>query len=140
MSVKKAVPTIMLIDDNRIDNILNKKVLEKEHIADQILVFNKASEAMRHLRSISPDSTDENLIPAMIFIDVVMPEMNGYQFIREFNELPASLKNKIKIIFISSSLLTKAQTAELSQYQLSITVVSKPLNKSVLSSLIQDQT
>jgi CheY-like chemotaxis protein len=139
MSVKKAVPTIMLIDDNRIDNILNKKVLEKEQIADQILIFNKASEAMKHLTSISPDSTDENLIPAMIFIDVVMPEMNGYQFIREFNELPLSLKNKIKIIFISSSLLTKAQTAELNQYQLSITVVGKPLNKSVLSSLIQDQ-
>jgi two-component SAPR family response regulator len=137
MQVQDVFPTIMLIDDNRIDNILNKKVLEKEQIASQILVFNHASQAMLHLKNIEPGSTDEKRIPAIIFIDVVMPEMNGFEFIREFNTLPAELKNQIKIVFISSSHLTNEQKTELSQYDISISVVAKPLNKSVLSQFLK---
>lgn len=126
---KKPVPAVMLIDDNRIDNILNRKVLEKEAFAENILVFDKAQEALDYLKEINAQ------IPDFIFIDVVMPHMNGFEFIREFNNLPPDLKSRTNIIFISSSFLTAAQQAELNRYDVQVSVVEKPLSKMTLDKL-----
>lgn len=132
MSEKGTVPSIMLVDDNRIDNILNRKVLEKEKIAETILIFDQAKKALEHLKAAQ---TDGHAIPSLIFIDIVMPEMNGFQFIHEFAKLPASLKQQTKLVFISSSVLSKAQQAELDQYDVSVVVVGKPLTKSILDQI-----
>lgn len=138
MLVNPTALAVMLIDDNRIDNILNKKVLEKEKIAEHILVFDQAIKALEYLKEAerTTDSKPE-LIPALIFIDVVMPEMNGFQFIREFDKLTIRLKSRIKVVFISSSMLNQEQQNELNTYDVSVLVVGKPLTKSILDELRQ---
>ncbi|MES2731569.1 MAG: response regulator [Bacteroidota bacterium] len=136
MPEKTTVPTVMLIDDNRIDIILNRKVLEKENIAENIQVFEQAETALDYLKQLEKDlDKNTNQVPSMIFIDVVMPQMNGFQFIKAFDALSPALKSKIKIILISSALLTTEQQASLSQYQVSIEMVGKPLTKSTLDKL-----
>ena len=71
-------PTVMLMDDSRIDNPISKKVLEREAMANQVVLYTNSAEALDYSRRIDADQvTDEALIPALIFVDLDMPEMIG---------------------------------------------------------------
>jgi CheY-like chemotaxis protein len=140
MRDKPYASTVMLIDDNRIDNIVNKKVLEKEKVAETILVFNKANQALDYLKDLATmPNSDLSLIPSMIFIDVVMPEMNGVEFIRQYIHLPAFIRHASRIVLISSSLLSPALQAEMKGYGVSVAVVGKPLSKASIDTLLHNE-
>ena len=88
--------TCLLIDDNYIDNFITRRILESSHFAEQIIVRESPAEAIESLRegSIKPD---------VIFLDIRMPVMNGFEFLREYDALLIN-KNDTKIFMLSSSL------------------------------------
>ncbi|MGF7041988.1 response regulator [Mucilaginibacter lappiensis] len=88
--------TCLLIDDNYIDNFITRRILESSHFAEQIIVRQSPAEAIESLRegSIKPD---------VIFLDIRMPVMNGFEFLREYDALLID-KNDTKIFMLSSSL------------------------------------
>lgn len=88
--------TCLLIDDNYIDNFITRRILESSHFAEQIIVRQSPAEAIESLRegSIKPD---------VIFLDIRMPVMNGFEFLREYDALLIN-KNDTKIFMLSSSL------------------------------------
>lgn len=89
---------VMLIDDNTIDTFINKKLIESTGFAGTIQSFNDAREALEFL-----NSSPEHQWPELIFLDIMMPEMDGFQFLSAFEELPNGQKDKIKIILLSTS-------------------------------------
>ena len=99
--------TVMLVDDNKIDAILNKKVLEKDGFSTNIQVYNSALLALKQLESIAENSAIVK--PSLVFVDMMMPEMNGFQFIEKFELLPDSIKDNTKIVFMSGSMLSQDQ-------------------------------
>jgi CheY-like chemotaxis protein len=124
---------IMIVDDNKIDTIVNKKVLEKERFAENILVFDSSSRALNYLKAINP--IHENFlssVPAIIFLDMFMPEMDGEQFIFNFEKLDLRIRNICKIVLVSGSLLTSSQESLL-KHPFVVKYVGKPLGKGVLS-------
>lgn len=128
--------TIMLIDDNRIDNIMNKKVLEKENVAKEILIFTSATSALNHLRQLdNSKKIDPAEVPSLILLDMYMPEMDGFKFVEEFDKLSFDLKNHCKIVFVTSSLLTREQQATLMKKNV-VKFVGKPLAKSRLNEIL----
>jgi CheY-like chemotaxis protein len=86
----------LLIDDNYIDNFITRRILESSHFAEQIIVRQSPAEAIDSLRegSIKPD---------VIFLDIRMPVMNGFEFLQEYDALLID-KNDTKIFMLSSSL------------------------------------
>jgi CheY-like chemotaxis protein len=88
--------TCLLIDDNYIDNFITRRILESSHFAEQIIVRQSPAEAIDSLRegSIKPD---------VIFLDIRMPVMNGFEFLQEYDALLID-KNDTKIFMLSSSL------------------------------------
>ena len=86
----------LLIDDNYIDNFITRRILESSHFAEQIIVRQSPAEAIESLRegSIKPD---------VIFLDIRMPIMNGFEFLQEYDALLID-KNDTKIFMLSSSL------------------------------------
>jgi CheY-like chemotaxis protein len=101
---------VMLIDDSRIDNMINKKVIENEKFAQNVQVFTKAIPALQILKDIDESKQfDHPDFPQVIFLDLVMPEMDGFEFILEFNKLSKELTEKIYIIILSSSQFFKEQ-------------------------------
>jgi len=88
--------TCLLIDDNYIDNFVTRKILENSNFAENIVVVRSATEALESLRkgAIKPD---------VIFLDIRMPIMSGFEFLDEFDKIEID-KEHIKIFMLSSSL------------------------------------
>ncbi|GAA4336521.1 response regulator [Mucilaginibacter gynuensis] len=86
----------LLIDDNYIDNFVTSRILETAHFAEKIVVFQSAGEAIEALRS-------TEIKPDVIFLDIRMPLMSGFEFLQEYDKLEID-KNDIKIFMLSSSL------------------------------------
>jgi CheY-like chemotaxis protein len=88
--------TCLLIDDNYIDNFVTRKILEAGNFAETIIVVRSATEAIDSLR-------DGIVKPDVIFLDVRMPLMSGFEFLEEFDKINID-KSDIKIFMLSSSL------------------------------------
>ncbi len=88
--------TCLLIDDNYIDNFVTRKILEGGNFAETIIVVRSATEAINSLR-------DGIVKPDVIFLDVRMPLMIGFEFLDEFDKINID-KSNIRIFMLSSSL------------------------------------
>jgi len=105
VAVKK-YHNVMLIDDNEIDNLINQKMIEASDICDNIFVHSGAKGAIEFLKNIEKLAKGplELYLPEVIFLDIDMPLMDGFQFLDEFDKLSDTVKNNCKIIMLTSSL------------------------------------
>jgi CheY-like chemotaxis protein len=67
-----------------------------------VRTFNSARDALKHLLTTATDLPD-----TIILLDLQMPDMNGFEFIDAYDELPDFLKNKIRIFMLSSTIDTR---------------------------------
>jgi len=105
MSEKKH-NSVMLIDDNEIDNLINQKMIEASNISNHIYVHSGARSAIEFLKNIeklSPELCQE-ILPEVIFLDIDMPLMDGFQFLELFDKLHESTKQKCKVVMLTSSI------------------------------------
>ncbi|MCE7063658.1 response regulator [Dyadobacter sp. CY326] len=91
-----------LIDDSAFDLFIYEKLLLKSGITDSVKTFNSARDALKHLVS-----QGANLPESVILLDLQMPDMNGFEFIEEFDSLPPLLQEKIRIFMLSSTIDTR---------------------------------
>ena len=87
--------TCLLIDDNYIDNFVTRRLLESTNFAEDIVVSESPTEALQLLG-------DGSIRPDVIFLDIRMPQMSGFEFLEAYDKLPID-KNGIKIFLLSSS-------------------------------------
>ena len=124
-------PLVMLIDDNELDNFINKKLVESESFAGQTLIHASAQSALDHLKG-SAGTPDQ--VPDVIFLDIMMPEMDGFAFLDEFEKLPDAVKSKSRIIMLSTSDSFK-DLNRANQNKYVKRFLNKPLNAQVLGAL-----
>lgn len=89
--------TCLLIDDNYIDNFVSRKILEGSNFAEKIIVVRSATDAIAELSS-------GNIQPDVIFVDVRMPMMSGFEFMEEYEKISGIDHDNIKVFMLSSSL------------------------------------
>jgi CheY-like chemotaxis protein len=123
-----AVPynTCLLVDDNYIDNIVTRKLLEYNGFAQNIIISETPDEAIELLRngSVSPD---------VIFLDIRMPTMDGFQFLELYDKLTINKKG-IKIYLLSSS-LDPADVKRSTDNKYITQLIYKPLTKQILAEI-----
>jgi len=94
----KKFKQLVFIDDREADNYYNKYIVDQAKICDSYLFFNKAKNALLHFKkNISKDSFT---VPDLIFLDLVMPGMDCWDFLKEYAKLP---KLRTKIIILTTS-------------------------------------
>lgn len=93
---------VLLIDDSDIDNMVNKKVVERTGLATNVVVKNSASSALNFLKEVA--ESDRENIPDIIFLDIRMPEIDGFGFLEMFDSLPEVIHKQTKIVMLSSSI------------------------------------
>ena len=89
---------VMLIDDNPLDNFVNRKMLETNEFAENVIVCESGAAALLHLKS-CPVSE----LPELIFLDINMPGMDGFQFLEAFTMLSEMHHRTCRVIMLSTS-------------------------------------
>jgi CheY-like chemotaxis protein len=92
---------VLLIDDNDIDNFINERMITTSGFGKTVIVKNSASGALDYLKSILEKGTP---IPQVIFLDLNMPVMDGFEFLSKYENFNDELKSFCKIIVLSSSI------------------------------------
>ncbi len=125
--------SVMLIDDDAITNMINTKII-KMNFSFDVHDYSNAQVALDQLKQWSYSFSEK--LPFIIFLDINMPIMDGWEFLNEFQKLPVEVHQKSKIYMLSSSIdvedIEKAKT-----YHVVSDFVSKPLTSEKLKTLFQ---
>lgn len=96
----KKLDNILLIDDDPTTNYLNERLLSKLDIANSIIINTNAKNALTYL---SRECRFANKFPNIIFLDLKMPNIDGFDFLKEFQKMCFDIRKDIMIVILSSS-------------------------------------
>ena len=123
----ESVDLVLLIDDSDIDLFVQRRFIELSGFARRVITFRSSREALNHL-------SDNNLTehPDLIFLDLNMPEIDGFSFLEQYNLLVKGARTRIIILTSSSSALDRDRAATFGNV---IGFLSKPLTEGNLSEI-----
>jgi len=98
----KKIKQVLLVDDSPATNFFNKRIIEKTDYVQEVVVAENGKEALARLKS--------GNIPEIIFLDINMPIVNGWDFLLEFQNLEAAYKEIVIILMIGARLNTKEES------------------------------
>lgn len=125
------IELVMLVDDNDTDNFIHKRVLELTGFCTNILVKNSGKSALEYLEE---NKNNMDVLPNIIFLDINMPIVDGFVFLFEYENFPESLKQKCKIVILSSS-DSKRDIDRIVDNEYVINFITKPLSEEALTKL-----
>lgn len=94
-------PHIIIIDDDEHYNALSKIIIRRSLKVARVQTFTEAEEGLNYIRQIFQENENEH---AVLLLDINMPRVSGWDFLDRFDNFSATLKEKIKIYMLSSSI------------------------------------
>jgi len=132
--MKNKFKCILLVDDNDDDNFIHTRVIRKMDCAEKIVVCYNGLEAMEFL------TTPVNGVhpqPDLIFLDINMPGMDGWEFLREYKKLDSNQQADVVMIMLSTS-VNPDDHKRASEDPSIHSFLSKPLDSETLERIITD--
>lgn len=94
------VKTVLLIDDDRECLFLHKYAIRESARVEHIEVAMNGEEALEFIQEAISASRP---LPEIVFVDINMPVMDGWEFMEEYDKLPAYAKSKMNVVMLSTS-------------------------------------
>jgi len=115
---------VLLVDDDEITNFMSKHILSELGI-NQVMSVKNGQEALKYVQNRCPD---------IIFLDIKMPVMDGFEFLSEFQE--KQLCPKAKIIMLTSS-SRETEKKQATTFENVVDFLVKPLTKLKIGQALQ---
>ncbi len=112
---------VMLVDDQKMANFITRKLIEVTGFSTEVVDYTIPQEALLDLSNTNPD---------LIFLDLNMPEVNGWQFLEVLTEK----QNQTQVVIVTSS-TSKHDKEKAQKYAQVIDFLEKPLTKNTILSL-----
>ncbi|WP_373493491.1 response regulator [Aquiflexum sp.] len=120
---------VMIIDDNQIDLYIVSRMITKNSFGKNVLQYSSAIEALNYLKE---NQEDIPRLPAVIFVDIYMPGMSGFEFMAEYDKLSTALKKHCRVFIISSS-IDEQDLAKANRDKNIVTMKEKPITEEFLN-------
>ncbi len=99
------VELVCIIDDDRVYVNLVSKVIELRKLSKEIMIFKNGKEAIDFFKRHADDETVvEQQVPKIILLDLNMPIMDGWEFLKEYTQIKPKIEAPIEIFVVSSSI------------------------------------
>ena len=136
---KRKMPnrSIFLIDDDKSWNFLHETTIVRAGIRLDVCTFENPSVALAMLGDMA--ATDFRVIPEVIFLDINMPVLDGWDFLDEYGKLPRYVQDACRVFVVSSS-VNDSDLAKAGTYPSVAGFISKPLEVKVLHEIFNFQT
>ena len=130
-------PKVLCIDDDPIALLLSKLVLTKANFASEIVPLINGEEALNYLALNETKNNYDSNQNLIVFLDLNMPIMDGWEFLEKFQSQYYVNYPNIKIILLTSS-VDPSDKERANQFPIVLEFLSKPLSKEVLSRLVEN--
>ncbi|WP_082280746.1 response regulator [Leptospira kirschneri] len=129
----KKLKCILLIDDNQDDNFFHERVIYKGNYAEKVIKKQSGQEALLFLKN-KPNNIEP--FPDLIFLDINMPGMNGWEFLEEYKKLDQKLQTSTLIIMLTTS-DNPDDKNKFSQFGPTSDFKTKPLTNAMLDEILE---
>ena len=125
--------SVMLIDDNELDLFVSSTLLRLFKFSDKIQTNLCAMTSLDYLKKqVHLNTRGAGVFPDVVFVDLNMPKMDGFQFLEEFHGVFPDEANRPKSVVLSSTLSPK-DINRISAISKDIMILEKPLNKETIN-------
>ncbi|WP_109746295.1 response regulator [Flavobacterium araucananum] len=131
--MKQKLDYIMLVDDDKIGNFFHERVIRKYKTTISVIIKESAEEALYYLQN---KECNENTLPVIIFLDINMPGMNGWEFLEEYKNLDKKLHCKVILVILTTSQNTE-DIFKAKSNDIIFALKTKPLDKEILDEIFQ---
>lgn len=92
---------VCLIDDDEVFVFLTRKLIERSLQDVSLKIFSNGQDAIEYLTSIADDAAQ---LPDMILLDINMPVMDGWEFLKAYEKISFCKADKINLYIVTSSI------------------------------------
>lgn len=131
MNKNYAHKTAIIVDDSKVDRFLSAAVIKSYAFAEKVESFSCVSDGLSYLKTLDMSSSS---FPLVIFLDLNMPELDGFDFLDGFLKMPESFRKQCHIIMVSST-TSKTDLDRVTKYSAIRRFYSKPLSIKMLSEI-----
>ena len=133
----KKLDCILLVDDNVNDNFMHFMTIKETDTSKLIKTARDGKKALEYLDNVKKNPA-EYPFPDLIFLDLAMPGMNGYEFLDKIRDKHLSASEKPVIIIMTGSYDSDTKQRINDNYSNEVTAfVKKPLTVAMQEEIIK---
>ncbi|AEE18873.1 CheY-like chemotaxis protein [Dokdonia sp. Hel_I_63] len=126
---------ILLIDDSESDNFVHSRVIKKAQVTAKVTIKYSGEEGLTYLKTLIDEDYPR---PDLIFLDINMPGMDGFEFLEHYEDLEDVQKAGVVIAMLTTS-TSPVDKKKAEKYDLLQHFDNKPLTQENLLKILKEQ-
>lgn len=124
--------SVFLVDDSQINNMYMEDMLSDMEQVEAVTVFSNPQEALDEFDALHKES---GTFPDLVLLDIRMPELDGYEFLEELENMIEDT-SRLPVVFMLTSSQHKRDLEAFERFPCAKEYLNKPLEMETLQALL----